>query len=758
MPLAKFSNLDFDQIKEQIKSYLRANSNFTDFDFEGSNFSVLIDVLAYNTYINSYNTNMVANEGFIDSATLRENVVSLARNIGYVPRSRRAARASVNFTVDVSRASIVPLTITLQAGVVAISESFGGSNFVFSIPEPVTVPVVDGIATFVGLEIYEGTFITKTFEYDAEASDQRFVLPNSNIDTSTLRVVVKEYEQSNFGRKFNLVETIIDATEDSDLYLIQEIEDEKYELMFGDGIFGTALETGNIVEATYIITNGKQGNGVNNFSFAGRLRDNSDRVVTTGVNAITPNDRSLGGDDIESIDSVRKYAPRNYSDQNRCVTANDYAAVIPELFPETDSVSVYGGEDLDPPQYGKVFISIKPKNANYISNFLKSEIQRKLKNYSIAGIIPTITDLKYLYIESQVGIYYNASRSNGANSTKTNVLAALEKYADSTELNKFAGRFKYSRFLAALDQADPSITSSYALIRMRRNLRPVENAPADYEICFGNSIRVNSDAGYNVRSTAFKVSGVEGWCYLGDVPGQGAIDDDDQTETVGRMILFTLKSANEAQVVRDDMGTIDYEAGEIKINPLIITSTIVNEDQPIIEFDCIPESNDVIGKQDLYTLFDTESSEVEMIPDRISSGEDAAGSYFRPVSSYHDTDQIVRGAVLVTASSSDTYIGFVNGKPYYGPFHTMPDGRLMTGAKHSENAKVITKAKDAQPAPKVTNTPQQRVVQRDASVTLTSTVNRSDDNVSSSGDATTSSTTSSSSGSSSGSSGGGGGY
>ena len=185
MPLAKFSNLDFDQIKEQIKSYLRANSNFTDFDFEGSNFSVLIDVLAYNTYINSYNTNMVANEGFIDSATLRENVVSLARNIGYVPRSRRAARASVNFTVDVSRASIVPLTITLQAGVVAISESFGGSNFVFSIPEPVTVPVVDGIATFVGLEIYEGTFITKTFEYDAEASDQRFVLPNSNIDTST---------------------------------------------------------------------------------------------------------------------------------------------------------------------------------------------------------------------------------------------------------------------------------------------------------------------------------------------------------------------------------------------------------------------------------------------------------------------------------------------------------------------------------------------------------------------------------------------
>jgi len=755
MPLAKFSNLDFDQIKEQIKSYLRSNSNFTDFDFEGSNFSVLIDILAYNTYINSYNTNMVANEGFIDSATLRENVVSLARNIGYVPRSRRASKVSINFSVDITRASVVPLTLTLQAGVVAISESFSGNNFVFSIPEPVTVQVVDGIATFIGLEVYEGTFITKTFEYDSQLTEQRFILPNSNIDTSTLRVVVKEYEQSNFGKKFNLVESIIDATENTDLYLIQEIEDERYELLFGDGIFGSALETGNIVEATYIITNGKNGNGVNNFTFAGRLRDNSDRVVTSGVSAITSSERSLGGDNIESIDSIRKYAPRNYSAQNRCVTANDYAAVIPELFPETDSVSVYGGEDLDPPQYGKVFISIKPKNANYISNFLKSEIQRKLKNYSIAGIIPTITDLKYLYIEAQVGSYYNTSRSSGTSTSKTNVMKALEQYADSTELNKFAGRFKYSRFLAALDQSDPSVTSSYALIRMRRNLRPVENAPADYEICFGNSIRVNSDTGYNVRSTAFKVSGVEGWCYLGDVPGQGAIDDDDQTDAIGRMILFTLKSANESQVVRDDMGTIDYLSGEIKINPMIITSTIVNENQPIIEFDAIPESNDVIGKQDLYTLFDIESSEVTMIPDRISSGEDAAGSYFKPISSYHDVDQIVRGAILVTASSSDTYIGFVNGKPYYGPFHTMPNGTLMTGARHSDNAKVITKAKDAQPAPSITNVPQQRVIQRDASVTLTSTVNRSDDNVTS-GDTTTSSTSATSS--SSGSSGGGGGY
>jgi len=273
MPLAKFSNLDFDQIKEQIKSYLRSNSNFTDFDFEGSNFSVLIDILAYNTYINSYNTNMVANEGFIDSATLRENVVSLARNIGYVPRSRRASKVSINFSVDITRASVVPLTLTLQAGVVAISESFSGNNFVFSIPEPVTVQVVDGIATFIGLEVYEGTFITKTFEYDSQLTEQRFILPNSNIDTSTLRVVVKEYEQSNFGKKFNLVESIIDATENTDLYLIQEIEDERYELLFGDGIFGSALETGNIVEATYIITNGKNGNGVNNFTFAGRLRD-----------------------------------------------------------------------------------------------------------------------------------------------------------------------------------------------------------------------------------------------------------------------------------------------------------------------------------------------------------------------------------------------------------------------------------------------------------------------------------------------------
>jgi len=758
MPLAKFANLDFDQIKEQIKQYLKANSNFTDFDFEGSNFSVLIDVLAYNTYINSYNTNMVANEGFIDSATLRENVVSLARNIGYVPRSKRAAKATVSFIVDVSRASTPPLTLTLQEGIVAVSESFSGTNFIFSIPEKVTTAVVDGIAYFDNIEIYEGTFIKKAFTFDATTPENRFVLPNGNIDTSTLRVFVKDYQDSSFGRKYNHVETIINMTATSEVFLLQEIEDEKYELLFGDGIFGRALETGNVVEATYIITSGKAGNGVNNFTFSGRLRDNSDRVVTSGVGAITVNGRALGGDDIESVESIRKYAPRNYAAQNRCVTANDYAAIIPELFPETDSVSVYGGEDLDPPQYGKVFISIKPKNGNYISNFLKSEIQRKLKGYAVAGIIPTITDLKYLYIEADVSVYFDVSKAAGSSTSKSNVMAAIERYSDSAELNKFAGRFKFSRFLAAIDNSDPAVTSSYALIRMRRNLRPVTNAPADYEICFGNAIRVNNDVGYNVRSTAFKVSGVDGWCYFGDVPGQGAIDDDDQTEAVGRMVLFTLKSANEAQVVRDDIGTIDYERGEIKINPIIVSSTYISDQQPIIEFDAIPQSNDVVGKQDLYTLFDTEASEITMVPDRISSGEDAAASYFTPISSYHRNDQIVRGSVLVTTSSADTYIGFVNGKPYYGPYHTMPDGTIMTGAKHSDTAQVITKSKVAAAAPAVTNTPQQRVVQRDASVTLTTTVNRSDDNVSSTSNTTTTTATTTSTTSSGTSSGGGGGY
>ena len=512
MPLLNFSNLDFDQIKTTLIDYLRSNSDFTDYDFEGSNLSTIIDVLAYNTYITSYNANMVSNEVFIDSATLRENVVALARNIGYVPRSKKSSRVSIDFFVDVSNINPAPATVVLKKGPVASTGGqFNQQSFIFGITADKTVNVVDGIASFDELEIYEGTVVSQTFTSNSRDKDDRVILSNYGIELDTLLVSIKPSASSSVSLKYSRQDNLFDSgtgsaiNGNSRIYYIQEIEDERYEIIFGDGVFGKKLEDGNVVEVSYVRTSGESANGVSSFAFSGRLAYTKGSIeynITSGISLIGSVLPSSGGEPIESVDSVKKYAPQIYATQNRALTANDYEILIPnKVYPEAESISVYGGEDLIPPQYGKVFISIKPKNANYISNFLKSEIQRKLKNYSIAGIIPTITDLKYLYIEAQVGVYYNTSRSSGTNSSKTHVLKAIEQYADSTELNKFAGRFKYSRFLAALDQSDPSITSSYALIRMRRNLRPVENAPADYEICFGNSIRVNSDTGYTVSYT-----------------------------------------------------------------------------------------------------------------------------------------------------------------------------------------------------------------------------------------------------------------
>ena len=371
MPLTKFSDLDFDQIKTQIKDYLRSNSNFTGFDFEGSNFSVLIDTLAYNTYISSYNANMVANETFIDSATLRANIVSLARNIGYVPSSKKSAVATVSFFVDTSALSTTPTTLTLRAGLVAVSEQFGGSNYTFCIPEDVTANVAEDVAYFNDISIYEGTFLTQNFTVNTSNLDQRFIVPNANVDTSTLVVKVKEFSYALTPVKYNLVDSIIDINKDSKIYLIQETDDEKYELLFGDGNFGKRLDNNNYITATYVVTAGSDANGIENFKFSGRLVDNADRVVTTGVSVISTTNPSTGGGEIESVDSVRNYAPKNYAAQNRAVTATDYEIMTKKVFPETESAMVFGGEELSPPEYGKVFIGIKPKNGNYLSNFIK---------------------------------------------------------------------------------------------------------------------------------------------------------------------------------------------------------------------------------------------------------------------------------------------------------------------------------------------------------------------------------------------------
>jgi len=619
MPFTKFTNLDFDQIRAQIKDYLRANSDFTDFDFEGSNFSVLIDTLAYNTYITAFNSNMIVNESFLDSATLRENVVSLARNIGYVPRSRSAAKANVSFSVTTS--SDTP-TMTLQAGLVCVGAT-NETNYIFSIPESVTTTVSSGTATFTGIDVYQGTFVKNVFTVDGSL-DQRFILNNSFIDSSTIVVKVKGISDTGEGREYSLAENILNIDSTSEIYLLQEVQDEKYEILFGDGYFGKKLENGAVVTVSYIITDGKDGNGASNFAFSGRVVDSLNNVVvpTNTVNVTTISNAANGGD-IESIESIKYFAPRIYSSQYRAVTARDYEAIIQSIYPNTESVAVVGGEELDPPQYGNVIISIKPKNGDYVSDFDKQTILTKLKNYSLSGINQQIIDLKVLYVEVDSAVYYNPSQVTNVNALKTTITNTLNTFATSN-INKFGGRFKYSKLCQTIDNVDNAITSNITRVIIRRNLKALINQPAQYELCFGNAFHYKPE-GYNIKSTGFTLGGRTGTFYFTDVPdatGDKGVMSIVKESTTGGAYIVEVKSA----------GTIDYAKGEIILNTLNITSTAAANN--IIEIQAYPESNDVIGLKDLYLSFSVADSKINMIKDTITSGEQISGVGYKTTSSY----------------------------------------------------------------------------------------------------------------------------
>jgi len=653
MPLVNFSNLDFDQVKESIKDYLRANSNFTDYDFEGSNLTTIIDTLAYNTYITSYNANMVSNEVFIDSATLRENVVSLARNIGYVPRSRKSACAKITFDVDVSNTSAV--TVTLKAGAVTTSRSTGVNktrNFIFSIPNDITIPVnADGTATFKDIKIYEGTYVTQTFTVDSNNPNQKFILPNSGIDTDLISVIVKNTAASSVSRKFDMFESLFDVTKDTRAYFLQEISQERYELLFGDGIFGVELENSNFVEVSYITCNGADSNNISNFTFIGNIVSNNGTSISSGISVIETTQTSGGGKAIESVESVKKYAPQIYASQNRAVTASDYEALIPQVYPEAESVSAFGGEDLTPPQFGKVFVSIKPFNGVFLSSSVKQNLQQEIKKYSVAGIRAEIIDLKYLYVEADCETYYNSNQAPSPSFVQSVVLNNITNYADSSDLNQFGARFKYSKFQKIVDSSHESVCSNITTIQMRRDMTAKLNQFAEYELCFGNQFHVKNHGhsamfqgnllGYNIRSTGFTVSGISGTVYMGDKPS-GNLDK-------GTIFLFKLNSPTEPIIVKQNIGIIDYKKGEIKLNPINIISTVVNRSAPLIEVSANPLSNDVIGLQDLFLQLDVNNTTVDVIADNISSGNDISGTNYI-VSSSYGVNKLVRGTPIVTGN------------------------------------------------------------------------------------------------------------
>ena len=617
MPFTQFTNLDFDQIKIQIKDYLRANSNFTDFDFEGSNFSVLIDTLAYNTYISAFNANLVVNESFLDGATVRENVVSLARNIGYIPRSKSAAKAHVTFSVPTTTSSDF---ITLEAGLVCLGRQ-DNTSYRFSTPQDITASVVNGVAQFgtadKPIEIYQGSYLTRQFLVNTSV-DQRFILDNPNIDTSTITVFVKGINDTGLGIEYKKVDNILNIDKTSEIFLLQEVQDEHYELLFGDGYFGKEVENNAVITVRYIVTDGESGNGPSVFDFQGNFVDQSNvRVIPTASVPVTTIQKAQNGGEIENVSSIKYFAPRLYSAQYRAVTSRDYEAIIQSIYPNTDSVAVVGGEELTPPQFGTVQISIKPKNGTYVSDFDKRNILNKLKQYSIAGINQKIIDLKVLYVELESNVYYNSAQVSNVDDLRTNIIDSLTKYSKDIDMNRFGGRFKYSKILQLIDRVDNAITSNITKVKIRRDMKALIGQFAQYEICFGNRFNVKPN-GLNIKSTGFKISGESSVVYFTDVPNADLMK--------GVISVVKVNSNGERVIVARDAGVVDYMKGEVILNTLNIVET--EKPNNIIEIQAFPESNDVVGLKDLYLSFSISNSEINMIKDVIASGEDISGVSF----------------------------------------------------------------------------------------------------------------------------------
>ncbi len=627
MSFTQFTNLDFNTLRTQIKDYLRSNSNFSDFDFEGSNFSILIDTLAYNSYITSYNTNMAINESFIDSAVLRENVVSLARNIGYVPRSTKSAVAQISFTVDT--AGLDANSVKLNAGIVALGAVQGG-NYIFSIPESISVsPTSSGIATFDNISVFEGTYLTKTFEVDSSQTNQRFILPNQNIDTSSIRVQVSENGQS---LAYNPYTNIFDVDSSSRLFLVQEVSDERYQIMFGDNIVGRKPANGATITVSYITTNGKDGNNASNFSFSGRLTyfDGSTKQIRSNISTITTLQASENGDSIESIDNIKYLAPRVYASQYRAVTPNDYTSLIPFLYPNIDSVTAYGGEELDPPEFGKVYITVKPKNGEFLSAVTKDSIKNDLKKYTVAGIKQEFLDLMYLYVEYNTTVSYDTGFISDKLNLQSRIASAIETYGKSADINSFGGRLKYSKLLSVIDGVDTGITSNITTIVMRRNLIPLFNQLATYEVCYGNQFHADLE-GFNVRSSAFKISGVDGDLYLTDFPNSD--------QATGIIKFFTFENGI-INYVNQNAGTIDYLKGEINLFPVTFTSSNLDNR---IEIEVTPESNDIVAKENLYIVLDTKgNSKLNLLEDVIVSGSNRSATNYVAPSSFISNKKYTR--------------------------------------------------------------------------------------------------------------------
>lgn len=599
MPYTQVSNLDYQQIKTALKEYLRSQTDFTDFDFEGSTWSTLLDVLAYNTYYTAFNTNMVVNELFLDSATLRDNVVALAKQLGYTPKSRTAPSATVDFSVNFPGS--YPDNISLRKGSGFVT-TFDNNLYSYVVTEDYKVPVTNGEAVFNDVKIREGSFLTNSYTVNTSLKSQRFVLDNPSIDSTTISVKVYQSAGSSLYQTYDRADNILNVTPTDKVFFLEEIEDEKYELFFGDGVIGRKLENGEFVEISYLITNGPDTNGARTFTFSGVLEDsNGISSYPVEISSIETKSIASGGEDIESVSKIKFNAPKYFGTQDRAVTARDYAAIVRNIYPAVADIITFGGEEADPPEYGKVKIAIKPSDASYLSDVTKTNIKETLRNYMVGSVIPEIIDPSLLFVELTSKVNFSrAETTQTAEDIKSKVISGLESYITSSNTEKFNGKFRYSKFVGVIDDADRSITSNNTTVMMRKDFYPVINSTYYYEVCYQNPFYIECD-GPVMQSSGFVVSEFPKFTSY--------VEDRD-----GRIVLYRIDPSTGNKVVLNDaIGKIDYEKGEIMMSNLTIIKGSYFDNR--IELRVKPRNNDIIASREVYLDVDLQNSKITAYPE-----------------------------------------------------------------------------------------------------------------------------------------------
>ena len=591
MPYTQVANLDFDDIKTNLKEYLRSQNDFTDYDFEGSALATLIDTLAYNTYYTAFNTNMVVNELFIDSATLRDNVVALAKQLGYRPKSATSPTAYISFTITYTNAT-TDKELNLKEGTGFIS-NYDNVIYNYVTLSDVKAQVINGVATFVNVPIREGTVLNNTFLVNTASKSQRFILDNTDIDTNTVKVTVYP-GGGTFNEPYLLADNILGVDGNSKVFFLDEIEDERYEILMGDGVLGKKLDNNTRIDVSYLTTSGPASNGVKAFVFSGVIENEngvSPNSFTPSVTSVTP---ASGGEEIETTQKIKYTAPKAYGTQDRAVTANDYEAIVRKVYPATSDIIIFGGEDQDPPQYGKVFISLKPNDASYLTSLTKSQIISDLKKYVIASVEPQIVDPSILFVEVTSKIYYNGGMTDQtAANIRDKVIGGVQSYLDTSDTEKFNGKFRYSKMVGVIDDADVSINSNLTSVMMRKDFYPQLNSTFYYEVCFQNAFDEDCDDPV-LSSTGFRVTEYPNF----DV----YVEDRDK-----KIVLYRLDNVTGEKVVLDsDIGDIDYVKGELKMYALTIIKGSFFDNR--ISLRVKPLSNDIKAMREVYLDVDVPNS------------------------------------------------------------------------------------------------------------------------------------------------------